>query len=62
MGEEQLQQRMQQADPTAAEQLQRLRSGQPMLGGGGGGGSTDNGSSDLNGGDGMLLRPGSSSG
>ena len=59
MGEEQLQQRMEQADPTAAEQLQRLRNGQPMLGGGG---STDNGSSDLNGGSGMLLRPGSSSG
>jgi hypothetical protein len=59
MGEEQLQQRMEQADPTAAEQLQRLRNGQPMQGGGA---STDGGSSDLNGGGGMMLRPGSSSG
>lgn len=55
MGEERLKAQMEQADPTAAEQLQQLLAGQRMGGAGAGSGSTGSGSG------GGMLRPGSSS-
>lgn len=47
LGEEQLKQQMEGADPLAAEQLQLLRAGLPL---GGGGGGSENGG-------GAMIRP-----